>query len=212
MKNKETIFKVIFSICFFVLAILTMCFEWFKKNIDGKVILLIIIGFLPWIVKYIKSIEAFGMKAELLSKEEKNETEKLIENAEQEINDKLEKVGDETILSKIEGASTINPVEQVVNIRVQIEKLLKELVEEYGMSSSNNIRNNMMLLNEKNILSNGILELLNITTNIINKILHKGIDSVSQEDLVFAINVGNSAIESIKVDIELAKYFPDGIK
>ena len=211
--NNKRIFKFIFSLTFFLLAILVAIIPWFKNNIDSKVIALIIIGFIPWILKYVKSIEAFGMKAEIFTEKEKNETEKIVLQNEEQINKKLEQVNLENKKKKLLfHKENINPIEQVVNIRIQIEQGLKNMVEAYGMDSSLDIRTNVEKLKSKDLLGDSRIDLIKATLNIINIVLHKGIDSVSEEDFNFAINVGNSTVETIKADIELAEFFPDGIK
>ena len=64
---------------------LMIFFNWFRNRINSTIIILLIIAFIPWLVNYIKSLEAFGMKVDLLSNEKKDkideEIEKISKNA-----------------------------------------------------------------------------------------------------------------------------------
>ena len=67
MRKKNELFKLLFSIVFIGLAILKIFFDWFNTRIDITVISLVLLAFLPWLSEYLKSIEAFGIKAEFPS-------------------------------------------------------------------------------------------------------------------------------------------------
>lgn len=75
-------FKLIFSLTFFVMVVIYTFFKNIK--IDTTTIVLVLMIFLPWIVKYLKSLELNGIgKIELISEEERqrlNEKVNKIEN------------------------------------------------------------------------------------------------------------------------------------
>lgn len=78
MKDKTIYFKVVFSITFFGIFIFMICSEWAKENINALSIGILLIAFLPWIIKYIKSVEMFGVKAEIISEKEMNKVDDMI--------------------------------------------------------------------------------------------------------------------------------------
>ena len=79
MRKGSFWFKIIFSTFFFILAIVIILFDWAKENITGMVITLFIVAFLPWIIKYVKSVDAFGVKVELVSEQQKKKIDEIIE-------------------------------------------------------------------------------------------------------------------------------------
>ena len=76
-------FKIFFSFTFILLGILRIASNWFQKRIDTTVIALFLIAFIPWFVKYLKSLEAFGTKASFeIPEEKKKEVDKATETLE----------------------------------------------------------------------------------------------------------------------------------
>ena len=64
--------------------------NWFRSRIDFTVIILFLIAFTPWLARYIKSLEAFGVKLDLLSQEKINK-----------IDEGFSKINKETLDKKI---------------------------------------------------------------------------------------------------------------
>ena len=136
MENKDTVFKIIFSATFVLLAILMVFIDWFKNRIDFTIISLIMIAYLPWVVKYIKRLEAFGVKADLVTEEKKEEINKNIEKISPNItninisNSNQNDIIDNTKLITFESINSINEIndtiQKLVLLRYQIENILKK--------------------------------------------------------------------------------------
>ena len=132
-----------------------ICFDWFRERIDATVITLFVIAFLPWLAKYVKSLEAFGIKTELVSSDKKEEMEqnssKLNVEEKEVIKtdikiDKTKPIGSEENPFVIESINSIHEskdiVEKLVLIRYGIEKELKLLCKNNNLQCSRqSIRN-----------------------------------------------------------------------
>ena len=135
---KKDVFKYVFSAAFGILATLMILFDWFKTRIDGTIITIILIAFLPWLIKYVKSLEAFGMKIDLIPEEKKNKINKEIQEIKKDsinekkiidpnsIIDKKKPIGSEKnpiLIESMESiARTNNVLDKMVLIRYEIEK------------------------------------------------------------------------------------------
>ena len=64
--------------------------NWFRSRIDSTIIILFLIAFTLWLARYIKSLEAFGVKFDLLSQEKINK-----------IDEGFSKINEETLDKKI---------------------------------------------------------------------------------------------------------------
>lgn len=218
MNNKDLIFKIIFSSIFLILAIFVIFFDWFKSRIDGVVITLFLIAFLPWLAKYVKSLEAFGIKTELITPEKKNEIEKnslsISTNDKEVINnnfkiDKSKPIGSEENPIMID---SINPIydsndiiEKLVLLRYEIEKNLKILCKKNNITISNkslSIKSIVELLRKDNILNNNVCNLILDLLPILNKAVHSDITNVDEGVLDWVVEKGIKLLMHLDIIIQ----------
>lgn len=125
------IFKFVFSFVFFTIALLMIFSDWFSSRINNTIIVVILLGFLPWFIKYVSTLEAFGMKIDLISEEKKNRINKEImeiekQNNKNKINDI---VNNKELCSKNNIGNDNNPIliesmETIARTSDVIEKLI----------------------------------------------------------------------------------------
>lgn len=214
--NKDNIFKFIFSGTFIGLAMLMIFSDWFKSRIDVTIISLFVIAFLPWLVRYVKSFEGFGIKTELVTEEKKEKIEKVMEqlssSTSQEDNvvnkniviDKTKPIGSEEnplLIESIDSiAKTINPIEKMVLIRYEIEKELKILCRINNLhTSQRTIRQMIQDLRENKILDNVVSNLLLDILPILNKAVHADIDNTDFADLEWIIEKGSALVMHLEI-------------
>ena len=222
MKNNNLIFKVLFSSVFILLAVLIVMFDWFRDRIDNRVIALALISFIPWIIKYLKSLEAFGVKAELVSEEQKtkveinmekmNETKSINQpNIESNIdfdkdvitfnNYKYTKDNKEAILlmeSLVEIEDTDDILTKLVLSRVQIEKIIKLMCKENDIQFST-IKRSSEILYEKNIIKEYEYNLINLLLPILNKAIHSDLDSTNFNDIYWVVEKCLLLLEHLEI-------------
>lgn len=184
MKNR-IIFKTVFSSFFFIIAILKVSWEWFYYRMDITFVGIILIAFLPWFSEYLKSIEAFGVKAEFISDKEKEKIDKeanrIIENN-QNITKEYKNINIIKNVNKIPRQEkityTINsiedPIERLVLIRHEIEKYLRNICEAYFNSYIyfKNIKSMADELYEDNIISPEVRNLIFDLMPVLNRAVH----------------------------------------
>lgn len=217
--NKEyenDIFKYVFSGTFILIAVLMIFFDSFKERINNTIITLLIIAYIPWLTKYVKSLEAFGIKTELVSSDKKEEIEenssklnieeKEIVKKDMKIN-KNKPVGSKENPFIIESINSIEQskenIEKLVLIRYNIEKNLKVLCENNNIQSSKrNIRNIIKILRENKILENNACNLILDLLPMLNKAVHSDISNIREEDLQWVIDKGITILIYLEVIIK----------
>lgn len=211
MKDKEIWFKIIFSFTFVGIAIFMILSDWAKQNITNTSIALILIAFLPWILKYIKSMEFFGIKTELFSKQEidkVNEVVKDIEKADDEENiepvstDKV-KIEDEKIvvIESINSISEANDlITKLVLTRFELEKLMKKFCDKYNVSSIGTIQSIAQRLYKNNYIDRSEYEAINEILPILNKAIHSDIDNIDKEQLLWVVEKGSSLLVHLELN------------
>lgn len=216
MNKSDKIFKIIFSGTFIILAVLMICFDWFKAKIDITIIALFMIAFLPWLAKYVKSLEAFGIKTELVTLEKKNEIEvnslKMSTDDKQIIKkdfkiDKTKPIGSEKNPIMVESINSIcgsnDIIEKLVLLRYGIEKNLKILSKNNNLSTSNlGIRAMVELLRKNGILKNNVCNLVFDLLPILNKAVHSDISNIDFEDLQWVIDKGTKLLVHLDIIIQ----------
>lgn len=214
--NRNNIFKFIFSGTFILLALLMIFFDWFKSRIDVTVITLFVIAFLPWLVRYVKTFEGFGIKTELIADEKKEEIDKEIDKLSIKkskddnildkdfIIDKNAPIGSEKnplLIESIDAiVKTVNPIEKMVLIRYEIEKELKILCRINNLyTSQRSIRQMIKDLRENKILDRDVANLLFDILPILNKAVHADIDNVDYSDLEWIIEKGCALVMHLEI-------------
>lgn len=214
--NKDNYFKFFFSGTFIILAILMICFDWFRERIDATVITLFVIAFLPWLAKYVKSLEAFGIKTELVSSDKKEEMEqnssKLNVEEKEVIKtdikiDKTKPIGSEENPFVVKSINSIHEskdiVEKLVLIRYGIEKELKLLCKNNNLQySRQSIRNIVDILRKNNILKNNACNLILDLLPILNKAVHSDISNINEDDLQWVIDKGVAILIYLEIIIQ----------
>lgn len=215
-KIKNDKFKYIFSGTFIMIAVLMICFDWFKTRIDGTIITLFVIAFLPWLAKYVKSLEAFGIKTELVSSDKKEEIEenssKLNVEEKEVIKtdvkiDKTKPIGSEENPFVIESINSIHEskdiIEKLVLIRYGIEKELKILCKNNNLQySKQSISNIVEILRRNNILKNNACNLILDLLPILNKAVHSDISNINEEDLQWVMDKGIAILIHLEIIIQ----------
>ena len=216
LMNKDNIFKFIFSGTFVCIAVLMICFDWFRARIDVTVIALFVIAFLPWLAKYVKSLEAFGIKTELISLDKKEEMEENISKLnveEKEVIksdikiDKTKPIGSEENPFIIESINSIyeskDIIEKLVLIRYGIEKGLKTLCRNNNLHySKQSIRNIIDVLRRNKVLKNNTCNLILDLLPILNKAVHSDISNIYENDLQWVIDKGIAILIHLEIIIQ----------
>lgn len=213
---KNNVFKYVFSGIFLLIAILMIFFDWFKNRIDSTIIILILIAFIPWLVNYIKSLEAFGMKVDLLSPEKKDKIEEEMENIPKEVikeeniidnNIKIDKskpIGSKKNPLLIESmdviARTNDPIKKMVLIRYEIEKELKILCRVNNIQTyQQTIRQMTEELRKNKVLDNSVANLILDVVPILNKAVHSEIKNTDTNDLDWIIDKGSKLVMHLEI-------------
>lgn len=201
MKN---VFKILFSCFFIVLAILYIVSEWLNDRIDTIFIALILIAILPWIAKYIKSLEAFGIKTELVSLDKKETIEEELQtinnnenmNSLQKSNNDSAKVYENT--NSIYEA--VDTVEKLVLLRHEIEKSLIKICKKNCIEfKSKGIKHLTEILRNKKVLENNVANVILDLLPILNEAVHSHIDDIKVSDADWIVETGISLIRYLDV-------------
>ena len=200
IKHKVIIGKIIFSLIFVGIALLKLFNKWFDSKADITFLGIIIIALLPWLSGYLKSIEAFGVKAEFLPNSKKEEldkeADKIIKSKENITNDnestktknELEvNIGTDDIIN-----STNDPLEKLVLIRYEIEKSLREIyISKYGNEKYlNNIRKLSDELCRKEIIDKSVRNLIFDLLPVLNKAVHSEISIKEYDNVLWIVDKG----------------------
>lgn len=213
---KKDVFKYVFSAAFGILATLMILFDWFKTRIDGTIITIILIAFLPWLIKYVKSLEAFGMKIDLIPEEKKNKINKEIQEIKKDsinekkiidpnsIIDKKKPIGSEKnpiLIESMESiARTNNVLDKMVLIRYEIEKNIKILcrvnnIQTYERTIKEMVKN----LKDSKIIKGNVADLLLEILPMLNKTVHSDINKIELDDLDWIIDKGSALVMHLEI-------------
>ena len=193
--NKSSYFKILFSFTFIVIASLMLFVDWFRERADNRFIALIIIAFIPWVIKYLKSVEAFGIKADLVTREQKNK----IDESEQIIKEKYKtksqkKDSNMEIIFSLDETNNINI--KLTLIRYDIERILRLLCKQNGIEEKRmNIPYMIYMLREKSIINNQVANLLIDVMPILNKGVHSDLNGWVYSDAEWVIEKGKFILD-----------------
>lgn len=216
MKNNQKVFKYVFSFTFICIAFLMIFCDWFRDRIDTRIIALFIIAYVPWLTKYIKTFEGFGIKTELINEEKKQDIDKEMDkisnksmNSKNKIDkdikiDKSAPIGSEKNPLLIESmeviARTSNKIEKMVLIRYEIEKELKILCRINNIQTcQNTIRNMIDNLRKNKILDNRVCNLLLDILPLLNKAVHSEIKNIDDKDIEWIIDKGSALVMHLEI-------------
>lgn len=222
---KSDKFKYIFSLFFFIIAVLMILFDWFRSRIDSTIIILFLIAFTPWLAKYIKSLEAFGVKLDLLSQEKINKIDKGFNKINKETLDKKNIVNDDVNIDKKEPigseknpiliesmeviARTNNPIEKLVLIRYEIEKEIKILCRVNNIQTYQQpVRNMIKNLRTNKIIDNTVANLILDIWPILNKAVHSDFKNLDLQELDWIIEKGSALVMHLEIiSKDPSKYY-----
>lgn len=204
--EKNNIFKIIFSFTFIILACLYLFFDWFYNRINSTFIALLLIGFLPWLTKYIKSLEAFGVKTELVSDDKKEEINDKIndivinsytiqDDSNKEITENNNFVEENSLLSIYD---TNDSIEKLVLLRVLIEKKLKKICKKNCIECRKfSIPRYVETLRSKEIIKHNVANVILDLLPILNAAVHSDIDNYKISDIEWIISTGISIVNHL---------------
>ena len=212
MNNKNEIFKFIFSGVFIIIAVLMIFFDWFRNRIDSTIIILLIIGFIPWLVNYKRDYELKNKNLDEKKDKIDEEIEKISKNAIKEekiissntIIDKNQPIGSEKNPLLIESmeliARTSNPVEKMVLIRYEIEKEIKILCRVNNIQTyQQSIRKMIEELKKNKIIDNVVANLLLDIWPVLNKAVHSEIKNIDANDIDWVIEKGSALVMHLEI-------------
>lgn len=221
MKDRTIYFKLIFTITFLGLFIFMICSDWAKENINATSIAILLLAFLPWIIKYIKSVEMFGVKAEIISKEKMQKVDdimKPITNKEiDNIINNCEVIDNETnniihcdIYNSVLNAE--DSISKLVLGRYEIEKIITKLAEKYNIPTSMPISKIYRELYNQKYISDNEYEIIKEILPILNKAVHSKLDDVDQEQIDWIRNKIIVILEHLDYRYKTGKNFDDWLR
>lgn len=220
MSKSSFWFKIIFPTFFFILAIVIILFDWAKENINGMVITLFIIAFLPWIIKYVKSVDAFGVKVELVSEQQKKKIDEIIEPISKE---EIDSILNDNKYKKEKEIYQCNAINSILNSddeisklvlgRYEIEKIIRKLSEKNNLdiSAKSTIYLARELYKNKYISSNEY-ESIEELMPILNKAIHSNLNDVDQSQIDWIIQKVIRIIEYLDYRYVTGKDYADWLK
>lgn len=181
-------FKIIFSLTFFVMTIIYTFFKNIK--IDNITIILVLMIFLPWIIKYLKSLELNGIgKIELISEEER-----------QRLNEKVNKIENNNNLIEIEN-KYLNFDDMKLSLaalRIDIEEKLQKIAEKnqlranrYGIVKLSNLLYNKGCINDSEYM------IIKDIIEILNKAVHSRLEDYDLKSYNSIIKIASKLISSL---------------
>lgn len=180
-------FKIIFSLIFTILVIIYTFIPSIK--IDSTTIILVLMIFVPWIIKYLKSLELNGIgKVELITKEEKS----LLDTKMEEI----KFVNTNDIKNKY--LNMEDPKLSLASLRIDIEERLNKIAEKSNINKHpmgiNKLAN---VLYEKTLIDNNEFMILKDIIGILNKAVHSKLDDYDIQSYNYIIEIGVKLIGSL---------------
>lgn len=188
--NKELFFKLLFSSVFGVLAFLVVYSDYFSERINFLVIILILLAFLPWIIKYIKYLELNGVgKVELFNEKEQKEINETIvkietESGHEKANDKKQNDNITEVMSIDEnGVNVYDIIGRLFVFRIEIEKEINEMLDitKLDLPLKPTLINKASILYKNGIIKDDEWDLLNQVIPKLNKITHNETDITTDD-------------------------------
>ena len=216
--KENKVFKYVFTATFVLLAILMIASTKIKSRIDATVIIVLLIAYLPWLSKYIKSLEAFGAKIELLSDEKKEKLQENVNKLEKNSSKNIKPVTKNTktkannqsttrkepleievALEEAYSDETRDPIEKILLMRYELRNRLKEIciknnIDDEGRS----VTGLAYVLNEKNLIMKDALDLIVEIAPLMNRIINSDINAISNEDINWVMETGRILIGYLK--------------
>lgn len=184
---KSKISNYIFFVVFILISLLLVIFPGLDKRFSIKVLVLIGISFLPWFLKYIKSLEINGvLNIEFFPKEKIKE----IEDKSFEIKMEIEDENITEIPININEV-TIDTTSDFLFKYIGVEKKLRNIADNNQIKSAKSIKQLSKELVDAGIINKNIYSLICDISPLRNEIVHNGIDRITPRDLEISLNVIN---------------------
>jgi len=226
MKDKTICFKLIFTSTFIGLFIFMICSEWAKENINNRSIAILLIAFLPWIIKYIKSIEMFGIKAELVSEKKMKEVDDIMQTiTKEEIDKTFSNDSDDEEKNKDKKDNTIihcdiydsvlnaeDSISKLVLGKYELEKIIKKIAKKYNISTSMHTTLICKELYNQKYISDKEYSIIKEILPILNKAIHSEIDSVDEGQIDWIKNKIIMILDHLDYRYKTGKDFDDWLK
>ncbi len=181
-------FKLIFSLTFFVMTIIYTFFKNIK--IDATTIVLVLMIFLPWIVKYLKSLELNGIgKIELISEEER-----------QRLNEKVNKIENNNNSIEIEEKylSFDDMKLSLAALRIDIEEKLQKIAQKNQLNANRyGIMKLASLLYDHGCINNSEYMIIKDIIGILNKAVHSRLEDYDLKSYNSIIKIASKLISSL---------------
>ena len=180
-------FKIIFSITFTILLIIYTFIPSIKM--DSTTIILALMIFVPWIIKYLKSLELNGIgKVELITDEEKKVLDTKIEEIKitntNDIKNKYYNMGD--------------PKLSLASLRIDIEEKLNKIADKNHINKNYaGIIKLANILYENSLIENNEFMILKDIIGILNKAVHSKLDDYDIRSYNYIMEIGVKLIASL---------------
>lgn len=217
MKDRTIYFKLIFTVTFLGLFIFMISSKWAKENINATSIAILLLAFLPWIIKYIKSVEMFGVKAEIISKEKMQKVDDMMKPiTNNEIDNIINNCGENNKIIHTDIYDSVlnaeDSISKLVLGRYELEKIIRKLAEKYNLSTYAPITQIYKELYNKNYISDNEYSIIKEILPILNKAVHSEIDNVDQEQIDWIRNKIIVILEHLDYRYKTGKNFDDWLR
>jgi hypothetical protein len=194
--------KVQMGISSVALLIVIFHMVWPSAAIDSVTVALLIIAIFPWLAPLFRSIEFPGGKVEFYT--ELTEAEKKVEQSGL-IGAKVKLAADFVAadfdtkkLYSFQSVAEEDPQLALAGLRIEIEKRLRAMAEKlhfHTNKKSIGIRELLMMLYERDIISSGEREALSGLVDVLNKAVHS--EGVDERSAQWALYVGPKILEGL---------------
>lgn len=202
-------FKIIFSITFLIIVIMYTFFP--NVKIDSTTIVLILLVFVPWVTKYLKSFELTGIgKVDLLTKEEKEKLDTKIEevivnNSTNNIDINASNDINNVMMEKY--VSLEDPKLSLAALRIDLEEKLHQLAQKNYLKIHNSgIMKLSLELQKKEIIDNNEYAIIRDIIGILNKAVHSRLNEYDVKSYNYIIDVGCKLLSSLNNKIRNNNY------
>lgn len=184
-------FRNIFATTFTVLGVLKVLCDDISDRIDIIVIMLFVIAYLPWLSKYLKKLELYGLKVDFnIPDNDKSKMDKIAEKIDVTINNNIN--NNERNSYQVDDIYRLSDDNsRLVLIRYEIEKELKRLCMKNNIINyPRNIRGLCKTLSNEKIISNESANLILDLLPILNNAVHSNNTNYNTPDFDWVSDMG----------------------
>lgn len=191
--NKIVIFKIISSLTFLILAILSLFSKKLNINIDASTIILIILVFTPWVLKSLEEFELNGIGKFKIKEAEK-----------QNIDSNINKINiTENKIPSSKYRVREDPKLSLAALRIDIEDLLVKIAKKNNL----NIRRYGIVSLAKELVNKEVIEnyefaLIMDLSGILNRAVHSQLNNYDINSFNWVIDSGEKLIVSLEKKVK----------